>query len=521
MKSPLSLGLTLSNRYTITQLIRQEQGERIYLVEDEQAAGKILLLREFFSENSSVFQEMWGALQTLLAPLVGSHQAHLQKFYEAFAQDDRLYVVEEYLDDNANALFNNISSENIIATLLPQMLAALNHIHQLNVYHRNISPNAIFQWANTENFILKDFGVLQHIRSLLGSMQSLKYVDQVKDISGILFYSDKDADLYMLAVTVVSLLTGKPLNELFDPYTKKCIWENYKTVSDRLANVLNKMLAIDPIARFPSAAAALESLSGNNQHFAQPIATAIASVPPIYTPVAAIYHDAPYNSYEQSYNSSPDPNNWQTQVAHPEGKSQGNHKWLVGAGVGGGVMLFAIAAVLATRNSQPQVVVSPTPQPTVVVTVTSQPTEAPTTQPTQTQNSTVTTTNLTEEEAKQVIIRWQNAKPNVFAYPFDRQLASQFATGKLLEDVVKSGGSIDWLKQNNAFYKYGFNSVGTPRIISSDGYQAVIEVRMIQQYTMYMNGKVDQSASGYDDKINRFVLRKENGTWKISDRPSS
>lgn len=512
MKSPLSLGLTLSDRYTITQLIRQEQGERIYLVEDEQSAGKILLLREFFSENPSAFQEMWGALQTQLAPLVGSHQVHSQKFYETFAQDDRLYVVEEYLDDNTNALFNNIFSEDIIATLLSQMLAALNHIHQLNVYHRNISPNAIFQWANTENFVLKDFGVLQNIRSLLGSMRSQKYVDQVKDISGILFYSDKDADLYMLAVTVVGLLTGKPLNELFDPYTKKCIWENYKTVSDRLANVLNKMLAVDPIARFPSAAAALESLSGNNQPSAQPITTAIAPMPPIYTPVPATYSDAPYNSYEQSYNSSPD----------SDAKSQSNNKWLVGAGVGGGVMLFAIAAVLATRNSQPQVVATPTSQPTVVVTVTAQPTEAPNTQPTQTQSSTVTTTtNLTEEEAKQVIIRWQNAKPNVFAYPFDRQLASQFATGKLLEDVVKSGGSIDWLKQNNAFYKYGFNSVGTPRIISSDGYQAVIEVRMIQQYTMYMNGKVDQSASGYDDKINRFVLRKENGTWKIADRPSS
>ena len=203
----------------------------------------------------------------------------------------------------------------------------------------------------------------------------------------------------------------------------------------------------------------------------------------------------------------------------------------MGAGVGGGVMLLAIAAVFATRNSQPQVIVTPSAQPQVVVTVTAQPTKAPlTSQPVQTSqpiqtltpSPTVTTTaNLTEEEAKQVIIRWQNAKLNVFAYPFDRQLASQFATGKLLEDVVKSGGSIDWLKQNNAFYKYGFNSVGTPRIISSNGYQAIIEVRMIQQYTMYMNGKVDQGASGYDDKVNRFVLRKENGTWKIADRPSS
>jgi serine/threonine protein kinase len=521
MKPPLSLGLTLSDRYTITQIITQEQGERIYLVEDEQAGSKILLLREFFSENPSAFQEMWGALQTQLAPLVGSHQGHLQKFYETFAQDDRLYVVEEYLDDNANVLFNNGFSEDIITTLLQQMLAALNHIHQLNVYHRNISPNAIFQWANTENFILKDFGVLQNIRSLSGSMRSQKYADQVKDISGILFYSDKDADLYMLAVTMVGLLTGKPLTELFDPYTKKCIWENYKTVSDRLANVLNKMLAVDPIARFPSAAAALEALSGNNQLFPQPVATAIAPVPPIYTPVPATYNDAPYNSYEQSYNSSPDANNWQTQVADPNARSHGNNKWLVGAGVGGGVMLFAIAAVLATRNSQPQVVVTPSPQPTVVVTVTSQPntepiqTSIPIATPVSPQN-----VNLTEDEARQLILNWQNVKPNVFASPFDRQLAAQYTTGQLLQDIVKSNGSIDWLRQNNSYYKYGFRSVGTARFISKDNFQAVIEVRLIEQYTMYRNSKVIESESDYYDKVVRFVLRKEDGNWKISDRKS-
>ncbi|MCA6536930.1 MAG: DUF4101 domain-containing protein [Pseudanabaena sp. M135S2SP2A07QC] len=547
MNLPLSIGLTLRDRYTISQLLRQDRGERIYLVEHEAVNGEILLLREFFSENSNNFLEIRNALQTQLSLLIGVKHPYLQQFYETFVQNETLCVVEAYFDDNANVLFsNNGFNENTITNLLQQSLAALNQIHQLNVYHRNISPNAIFQYINTEHFVLKDFGVFQNIRALLGSASLPKYGDQIREASGIAFYSDKDFDLYSLAVTAVSLFTGKPLTELFDTYTKVCIWEGYKAGSDRLAHVLNKMLAVDPIARFSSAATALDALSGNDQPtqifqpFAQPVAPAIAPVPPIYAPVPATYNEVSYSGYEQPYDSSEYANNWQTQVVDPTVRSQGSNKWLVGAGIGGGVMLLAIAAVITTRNSQPQAVITPTPQPTVVVTVTSQPNKilgkelllitppTVTSQPTQsvqTSISSVTPTSsqnisLTEDEARQLIVNWQNAKPSVFAAPFDRQIASQYTTGSLLQDIIKPNGSIDWLRQNNSYYKYGFRSVGTPRFISKDNFQAVIEVRLIEQYTMYRNGRVIEGESDYYDKVVRFVLRREDSNWKISDSKS-
>ncbi|MCA6556629.1 MAG: protein kinase family protein, partial [Pseudanabaena sp. M114S2SP2A07QC] len=226
MNLPLSIGLTLRDRYTISQLLRQDRGERIYLVEHEAVNGEILLLREFFSENSNNFLEIRNALQTQLSLLIGVKHPYLQQFYETFVQNETLCVVEAYFDDNANVLFsNNGFNENTITNLLQQSLAALNQIHQLNVYHRNISPNAIFQYINTEHFVLKDFGVFQNIRALLGSASLPKYGDQIREASGIAFYSDKDFDLYSLAVTAVSLFTGKPLTELFDTYTKVCIWE--------------------------------------------------------------------------------------------------------------------------------------------------------------------------------------------------------------------------------------------------------------------------------------------------------
>lgn len=533
MKPPLSSGLTLSDRYTVAQILDQESSARVYLVEDEADGGKILVMREFFSDNANSFQEIRMLLQTQLAPLLGFKYSHLQQFYETFVQDENLYVVEAYLDENANALFSNGFSEDLITSLLQQMLTALNQIHQLNVYHRNISPTAIFQLPNTEYFELKDFGVFQNIRTLLGSITTPKYGDQIKELSGITFYSDKDADLYNLAVTAVSLFTGKSLTDLFDPYTKACIWERYRLVSDRLANVLNKMLAVDPVTKFSSAAAALDALSGNVkptqnvQPFTQYVAPAIATVPPIYAPINAPANESSYslhnsydsqNSYEQS--SPGFTNNWQTQAFDPAARSQGNNKWLVGVGVGGGVMLLAIAAILASRNSQPQAVSTPTPTPTVVVTVTSQPTSQPIDIPIPTPTASPQNLNITEDEARQLIINWQNAKPTVFAFPFDRQLAARYTTGSLLQDIIKPNGSIDWLRQNNSYYKYGFRSVGAPRFISRDTFQAIVEVRLIEQYTMYRNGKVVESESDYYDKVVRFVLRKEDGSWKISDRKS-
>jgi serine/threonine-protein kinase len=530
MKPPLSLGLTLRDRYTVVQILDQEPSARVYLVEDEAAGDKILLMREFFSENDNSFQEIRMLFQTQLGPLIGFKHPHLQQFYETFVQDENLYVVEAYLDDNANALFSNGFSEDLITSLLQQMLTALNQLHQVNVYHRNISPTAIFQLPNTEYFELRDFWIFQNIRILLGSVAMPKYGDQIKELSGITFYSDKDVDLYGLAVTAVSLFTGKPLTDLFDPYTKACIWERYRLVSDRLANVLNKMLAVDPITRFSSAAAALDALSGNVkstqnvQSFTQYAAPALASVPSIYAPAnesSYSSYDSP-NSYEQS--SSEFTNNWQTQAFNPAAGSQGNNKWLVGVGIVGGVMLLAIAATLATKNSQPQIVSTPTPTPTVVVTVTSQPTSQPNTQPADILNPTPTASsqnvNLTEDEARQLITNWQNAKPTVFAFPFDRQLAARYTTGSLLQDIIKPNGSMDWLRQNNSYYKYGFRSVGAPRFISRDTFQAIVEVRLIEQYTMYRNGKVVESESDYYDKVVRFVLRKEDGSWKISDRKS-
>lgn len=49
-------------------------------------------------------------------------------------------------------------------------------------------------------------------------------------------------DLYALAVTAVLLLTGKEAAQLFDAYSNQWNWRSSVTVSDPLADLLDKML---------------------------------------------------------------------------------------------------------------------------------------------------------------------------------------------------------------------------------------------------------------------------------------
>ena len=78
---------------------------------------------------------------------------------------------------------------------------------------------------------------------------------------------------------------------------------------------------------------------------------------------------------------------------------------------------------------------------------------------------------LTEEQAKSLVSGWLNFKTKLYAAPFDSSKLDQYIInpGKLYEDITKPGGSIDWLKQKNSYYK--FNEIDIKRVIDFKLYQ--------------------------------------------------
>jgi ARC6-like, IMS domain len=123
--------------------------------------------------------------------------------------------------------------------------------------------------------------------------------------------------------------------------------------------------------------------------------------------------------------------------------------------------------------------------------------------------------NLTQEEAMSLVKRWQDAKPQIFAPPFDQNLAASMATGAFLEGIVQPGGSIDWLQRNNAYYAYGAPTIEASSYFKSDKDQAEIDVNVRQEYALYASGKIERKS---DASRYRYKLVLENNIWKIAFR---
>jgi hypothetical protein len=137
----------------------------------------------------------------------------------------------------------------------------------------------------------------------------------------------------------------------------------------------------------------------------------------------------------------------------------------------------------------------------------------------ETENISQSIPSYTQEEAVDLLARWQSAKRQIFAPPFDRELGSELLTGKAYYDNVGNPeGSVAWLQNNASYYTYGVQSIDSVENFAVDENYATIEVIVTEQRTLYnQHGNIDQNASGFDTRLVRYNLESENGQWKIAD----
>ncbi|MTJ47897.1 serine/threonine-protein kinase [Dolichospermum sp. UHCC 0259] len=172
------------------------------------------------------------------------------------------YLVQEYIEGqtleeelNAQGKF----SEQKIIEILQEILPLLQFIHNKDIIHRDIKPANIMRRDDGRLFLL-DFGAVKLITNASSSstgIYSLGFAPLEQMKGSQVFPS---TDLYALAVTVITLLTGQEANQLFDTYTNQWQWRSQITVNPQLADVLDKMLLPAASQRFRSAQEVLEAL---------------------------------------------------------------------------------------------------------------------------------------------------------------------------------------------------------------------------------------------------------------------
>lgn len=118
-----------------------------------------------------------------------------------------------------------------------------------------------------------------------------------------------------------------------------------------------------------------------------------------------------------------------------------------------------------------------------------------------------------KKEAVELVNEWLDAKPYIYANSFDLQRLAALTTGTRLQQAKLT---VEWLKVNNAFYKYGSPKVGEVKNFTVNGKQLILEIPItesIKYFDMTKKKVSNQSGGG----VFRFIIEKNGDRWKIAD----
>ncbi|WP_180983161.1 serine/threonine-protein kinase [Cylindrospermopsis raciborskii] len=303
MPSPINLGTILQNRYHIIRLLGQGGFGRTYLAEDqgrfnELCAIKELVILEPDSYEGKKAQELFDREASILYQI---DHPQIPKFREKFAQDQRLFLVQDFVGGKTyHTILNERRTQGQSFTqaevlyLLQSLLPILEYIHKAKIIHRDISPDNLILRSTDQKPVLIDFGVVKEVATRLSNSSThqattvgkLGYspIEQVQ--TGKAY---PNSDLYALAVTAIVLLTGKEPADLFDETTFVWKWQHWVQVSPKFAQVLNRMLSRMPGDRYKTAKEVLLDLT--NLEVSSPLNPGDPNLS--YLPTVAISHPSP------------------------------------------------------------------------------------------------------------------------------------------------------------------------------------------------------------------------------------
>ncbi|MBC1219186.1 protein kinase [Nostoc sp. UCD121] len=275
MQPPITVGTVLQNRYRIIQILGQGGFGRTYLAEDQRRFNELCAIKELISTatEASAWEKAKELFHREAAILYQIEHPQVPKFRERFEQDQRLFLVEDYVAGQTyramlteRQAIGKTFTEAEVLQLIQLLLPVLEHIHSRGIIHRDISPENIILRDSDAKPVLIDFGVVKELATRLRSPESAMPETTV----GKLGYSPSEqiqtggaypsSDLYALAVSAIVLLTGKEPKDLFDENQLTWNWQRWVKVSPRFAQVLNRMLNHIPSDRYQSAASVSQAL---------------------------------------------------------------------------------------------------------------------------------------------------------------------------------------------------------------------------------------------------------------------
>lgn len=276
MASPIPLGTLLRQRYLIQEILGQGGFGRTYLALDQERFNERCVIKEFSVpyQDEALIQKSKALFQREASTLYQIQHPQIPRFTAAFEDGQRLFLVQEFVEGQTyRQLINDRKqqgqafSETEARHFLQHMLPVLMHIHDRDIIHRDISPENIIQKAATKPElesnatvsslpVLIDFGAVKAATTHWPLISAVTRVGKVGYAPPEQLQTGKvypNSDLYALAATTLVLLTGKEPQSLLDSQTLTWRWQPHAELSQELAAILIKMLAVYPGDRYQSA----------------------------------------------------------------------------------------------------------------------------------------------------------------------------------------------------------------------------------------------------------------------------
>lgn len=259
--------LRLNDRYRALRMIGRGGFGRTFLAIDEaKPSHPPCVIKQFLPIDNEFVQEAMRLFRQEAIRLddLGKHP-QIPELLAYMEQEKRLYLVQQFIDGvnlskavKANSSFDEVK----IRKLLQELLPVLQFIHDSQVIHRDIKPDNIILRKSDDQPVLVDFGAAKftsstNISKAGTTIGTAGYAPPEQSIGKAVFSSD----IYSLGVTCLYLLTQIEPYNLFD-VNDGFVWRHRTDgVSDRLAQILDKMIHQSVKNRYATATEVLNDLN--------------------------------------------------------------------------------------------------------------------------------------------------------------------------------------------------------------------------------------------------------------------
>ncbi|MEC4819059.1 MAG: serine/threonine-protein kinase, partial [Scytonema sp. PMC 1069.18] len=200
---------------------------------------------------------------------LGTHD-RIPQLLAYFEENEEFYLVQEFIEGHnfsQEIIPGQALSQDQVIVLLEEILEILDFVHQEKVIHRDINPSNIIRRQIDGKLVLIDFGAVKQITTQVIIPSGITKFTVAIGTPGYIPSEQAQgnpkfsSDIYALGIVAIQALTGLAPEELEkDVETCEILWQNYTSVSDDFAKILDKMVRYDFRERYSSASFALQAL---------------------------------------------------------------------------------------------------------------------------------------------------------------------------------------------------------------------------------------------------------------------